>query len=234
MKLLLTSAGITNKKIADALLDLVGKKADEISVAFIPTAVNVDRNDKSWYIDNLYQLKQQKYKMVDIVDISALPKEIWLPRLEAADVLFFSGGNSPHLMRWVEESGLKELLPNLLKTKVYAAISAGSVIASPTLALSNPTKVNSYKEQFRYDAGKGLDLIDFYTRPHFNSPAFPNAAEKVLAEVAEKIKKPLYALGDQTALKVIDGKVGVVGEGDYFIFNKQHAHENTKTQNSSR
>ena len=75
MKLLLTSGGITNKAIADALLDLVGKKAEEITIAFIPTAVNANANDKGWFIDDLYRIKQQKYKMIDIVDISALPRK---------------------------------------------------------------------------------------------------------------------------------------------------------------
>src|SRR3989344_1218655 len=98
MKLLLTSAGVTNKKIADALLELVGKKAEEINIAFIPTAANANRDNKVYLIDNLYQLKQQNYKCIDLVDISALPKWNWQPRLEMADVLFFSGGDSSHLM----------------------------------------------------------------------------------------------------------------------------------------
>ena len=56
MKLLITSAGIKNKTIAKAVLDLAGKKAEEISVAFIPTAMNPTGNDKTWFIDNLYVL----------------------------------------------------------------------------------------------------------------------------------------------------------------------------------
>lgn len=41
MKLLLTSAGITNDSIAKSLLDMVGKDVKDIKVAFIPTAANV-------------------------------------------------------------------------------------------------------------------------------------------------------------------------------------------------
>ncbi len=41
MKLLLTSCGITNKSIANALFELVGKKQEETTVAFIPTASNI-------------------------------------------------------------------------------------------------------------------------------------------------------------------------------------------------
>jgi dipeptidase E len=94
MKLLLTSAGITNKSIADALLDLAGKPFEETSVAFVPTASNVEKGDKGWLIDNLVQLQRLNFKQIDIVDISAVPENIWKPRLEEADILFFGGGNT--------------------------------------------------------------------------------------------------------------------------------------------
>src|ERR1035437_4187717 len=215
MKLLLTSAGITNKTIADALIDLVGKKAEEINLAFIPTAANVEGHDKGWFIDNLYQLKQQKYKRIDIVDISALPKWNWQSRLETADVLFFSGGVTSHLMHWVEESGLKELLPELLKTRAYVGVSAGSIIVSPTLALSNKEKILWYKEKFGYEAKTGLNFIDFYIRPHLNAPYQLKSREEFLKETAKEIPQTIYALDAQMALKVVNGKVEVVGEGKY-------------------
>ncbi len=220
MKLLLTSGGITNKKIANALIDLVGKPAKEIKIAFIPTAINIDPGDKSWFVDDLYEIRQQNYKNLDIVDVSALPKKIWLPRLEAADVLFFSGGNSPHLMRWVEKSGLKKILPKLLKTRVYASISAGSVITAPTLAVSNKEKVLSYKKKFGYKADKGLGFVNFFFRSHFNSPQFPHTTKKKLEKISKQIKKKIYALDDHSALKVVDEEVEIVGQGKYFVFNK--------------
>lgn len=216
MKLLLTSGGITNKSIANALLELVGKPAEEITVAFIPTAANASDNDKSWFIDDLYRIKQQKYKKIMIVEISALPKNIWQPWLESADVLFFSGGDSTHLMRWVSESGLKELLPELLKTRVWAGISAGSIIVSPSLALSSKEKALFYKEKFGYEINEGLGFVDFYISPHFNTPNKPDKQKEYLEKVA-KIVFPIYALDDQSALKVIDGKVEVISEGKYLI-----------------
>ena len=39
MKLLLTSAGISNKSIRNALVDLLGKPIEESSALFIPTAI---------------------------------------------------------------------------------------------------------------------------------------------------------------------------------------------------
>jgi dipeptidase E len=220
MKLLLTSAGIKNKTIAKAVLDLVGKKAEEINIAFIPTAMNPARGDRGWFIDNLYEIKQQNYKFIDIVDISALPREVWQPRLELADVLIFSGGVPPHLMRWVNESGLKDLLPEFLKTKVYVGISAGSIIMSPTLELASEEHNVLYKEKFGQEINDGLGYVDFYIRPHFNDPKKPKSQKEFLVEFAKTLSGVLYALDDQMAIKVVDGKVEVIGEGEYVVFNK--------------
>lgn len=221
MKLLLTSGGITNSTIAKALLDLVGKKAEEINLAFIPTAANASPHDKGWFIDNLWEIKQQNYKLTDIVDISALPKEIWQPRLENADVLFFSGGSTQHLARWLNESGLKDLLPELLKTRVYVGVSAGTIIASPTLALDNKEKIKFYKESFGQSTSEGLGFVDFYIRPHLNASNHPHATRELLAEIAKQIPQTIYGIDNQMAIKVVDGKVEVVGEGKYVAFNKK-------------
>lgn len=110
--------------------------------------MNIGSGDKGWFIEDLSNLKKQGLKSIDIVDISALPKKIWLPRLELTDVLFFSGGNSFHLMRWLDESGLAKLLPELLKTRIYAGISAGSMVTNPTLALSSKDKKNLLRRKF--------------------------------------------------------------------------------------
>ena len=51
MKLLLTSAGLSNKSIIVALEKLLGKGCVDVKLAFIPTAANVEAN--SWLIDDL-------------------------------------------------------------------------------------------------------------------------------------------------------------------------------------
>ena len=219
MKLLLTSSGLSNKSIAKALFELVGKPAHKTTITFIPTAMNVGTGDKGWFINDLYNIKKQGCKMIDIVDISALPKSVWLPRIEAADVLFFSGGNTSHLMYCLKKSGLAQLLPKLLKTRVYAGISAGSIVTNPTLALSNKDKKLYYEKTFGYKSEDALGFVDLYVRPHFNSNDFPNVRTKNLKEIARDIKKPIYGLDDVSALKIIDGQVKVVTEGKYRKLN---------------
>lgn len=219
MKLLLTSGGITNQSIAKALFELVGKKPEETTIVFIPTAANVARGDMGWFAKNIYEIYSLGLKFFDVADISAVPQNIWLPKLEAADVLFFSGGNTPHLVRWLNESGLKDLLPELLKTRVYAGISAGSIAASKTLELSGSAKSGYYKEKFGYETNEGLGYVDFFVRPHLNKPGKEGWSNEVLEEMVKKIS-PIYAIDDQSALKVVDGKVEVISEGKYLILNK--------------
>ncbi len=220
MKLLLTSNGLTNKSIVEALFELVGKPAAKTNVAFVPTAANAEEDDKGWLIDDLMNIKNQGFNQIDIVDISALPKESWLPRFEHADIIFFGGGHSRHLMYWLRKSGLTDVLPELLRTRVYAGISAGSIVTAPTLALSSSTDAPfAYEENTPYD-GEGLHLVNFHIRPHLNSPDFPKASGAYLQEKAKEIPETIYGLDDQSALKVTDGKIEVVSEGKTLVFNK--------------
>jgi len=217
MKLLLTSGGITNKSIADALFELVGKKPEDTSLVFIPTASNVEKGDKDWLIDDLVNLKKQNFKSIDIADISAIDKKLWLPRMEEADVLFFEGGNTYHLMEWMNKSGLTEILPELLKTRVYAGLSAGSMVTNPDLDVRMSQII--YGEDFEKVTMTGLNYVDFYFLPHLYSPYFPERMEENIKKIAKELTRKIYALDDQSALKIVDGKIEIISEGKYLVFN---------------
>ena len=218
MKLLLTSGGITNPSIAKALFELVGKKPEDTSLVFIPTAFNVDVGDKTWFIEGLIELKNLNLKSIDVADISAVGEEIWRPKLEAADILFFGGGNVFHLMRWINKSGLAKILPELLKTKVYVGLSAGSMVACKDMALKISQEV--YEEDLNEtDNLPGIGLVDFYFLPHLNSEWFKNVREDFIRKAAEGMTEKIYAMDDNSALKIVDGNVEVVSEGKWFVLN---------------
>ena len=122
VKFLLTSNGLVNKSIINALLELQGKLFNKTNLAFIPTAANVVPGDKNWVINDLTNCRKAGFEIVDIVDISALSQDQWQPRLEAVDVLLFGGGNSFYLIYWIRTSGLDKLLPKFLKNKIYIGI----------------------------------------------------------------------------------------------------------------
>jgi len=215
MKLFLSSAGLSNKILVDAFEELVGLKGENLKIAFIPTAANVESGDKDWLINDYKNLKKQNY-IVDIVDISAVEKDIWLPRIEEANVLFLGGGNTFHLMHWAEKSGLKDLLPEILKTRVYAGISAGSCIAGPTIYNSVQ---NLFGEKYNLKVEKGLGLVDFQFIPHLNSKWFPIINEESLEIASKELKEPVYACDDNSVVIINEDKLEVVSEGKWKKFN---------------
>lgn len=217
MKLLLTSSGLTNQSISKALFDLVGKKPSEIKVAFIPTASNMEMGDKEWFINDLNNVYKQGFRSISIVDIYAVPENIWMPQFQEADILFFNGGNTYQLMRWINKSGLVKVLPELLKSKVYVGSSAGSMVTNQDLALRLSQII--YGDDIEEQAMDALSYVDFYFLPHLNSPFFPNRMEEKIREVAKTLNRKIYSLDDQSALKVVDGKVEVISEGKYIELN---------------
>lgn len=218
MKLLLTSVGFTNKSIADAFCKLSGKPFTELNLVFIPTAANVEDGDKDWLITDYSNCKKLGFKFIDIVDISALPQDIWLPRINKADVLLFGGGNTYYLMSWLKKSGLEKILPELLKTRIYVGISAGSMVATKNLRMSTSQKLYTEKV-FPLKDDNGLGFVDFHIRPHFNSKYFPDLIEKKIRESVKGITEPVYAIDDNTAIVINDGKIEVVSEGKWQKFN---------------
>lgn len=217
MKLFLTSEGLTNKTLVKAFNDLVGLPNEQIHIAFIPTAANITPGEKEWLSTDCDNLRKQNY-VVDIVDISTLPKETWLPKIEEANVIFVGGGNTFHLMYWFEKSGLKDLIPTLLKTKVYAGISAGSMIACKW----NSTKLDAhfYDEKLEeIDRYNCLGLTDFFIFPHFNSEEFTKVNSDEIEKSIKDIQMPIYALDNNSAIVINDDKVEVVSEGEWRKFN---------------
>ena len=218
MKLLLTSSGLMNDSIANALFELVGKKPENTKVVFIPTASNVEIGDKGWLINDLVNLQKHNFKEIDIADISAVEESVWKPKLEKADVLFFEGGNTYHLMEWVNKSGLINILPELLKTRVYVGVSAGSMATNKDLVLKISQIV--YGEDLdRTEAMNGLNYVDFYFLPHLNSEYFKNLRKDSIEKAVKGMSDTIYAMDDQSALKVVDGKVDVISEGEWFVIN---------------
>lgn len=218
MKLLLTSAGISNDSIKKSFFDLVGKKSEDISLAFIPTASNVQKGDKKdWLIKDLIALKNLNLKSISIVDISAIERNIWEPQLKEADVLFFEGGNTFHLMDWMNKSGLGKLLPELLKTKVYVGVSAGSMILSPDLLLNTLQKL--YKEDLeKTENMNGINFVNFYILPHLKSKHPVRNKENIL-EATKDIKSKIYVLDDNSAIEVIDNNAKIISEGEFLEIN---------------
>lgn len=228
MKLLLTSGGITNDALAKELERLAGKAFADMKIAFVPTAAFAEEGDKAWLIHDLYRLKDRG-AYVDLVEIASLPKEDILKRFENADVLFFGGGNTFYLSWCLEQKGLFEEVPKLLKDKVYAGISAGSMVATASIRTASQAMKSDRQFDEMYNEfgpiGRSLTkvfgFVDFAFRPHLHSAVFRGVTPEKLQAFADKTELKLYSADDQSALSVEGGIVTPVGEGEVIVMEQQ-------------
>jgi len=220
MKFLLTSNGISNASIEKALFDLLGRPLNETKVAFIPTAANYFSEDKSWLVEDMNYFREKNFPFIDIVDLAALQKDQWLPRLEAVDLICVGGGSEQYLAQVMQTSGCAAELPRLLGRRVYMGISAGGMYISQFLE-REALNIVYPEETFEGELFPSLGLVDCHVLPHLNSSFFSRMREEVIRSTAGKnLEYPLYALDDNSALKVVDGQIEVVTEGEFLKIEK--------------
>jgi dipeptidase E len=216
MDFLLTSAGLRNDAIKNALEELVGKSLSETKVLFVITAANTGHDDKRWLLENLNEFDRAGAASLDIIDIAGLAKEVWRPHFDAADVICVGGGDERYLARIFAEQNVKDELTTGFASKVYMGISAGSMVLGRYLP-AELSKEIFVEEDFGNDAGEGMGLLPFAFIPHLNSKFFSLRKER-LDGMQEKFTCQVYATDDETAVMVEDGKVTKVGDGEFLVY----------------
>ena len=222
MKLLLTSGGVTNESIYDALVGMLGKPIAESDALFIPTAqwgqpVCTPQsvwNSTSGRRDDDPGLVGLGWKSVGVLELTALPtidEERWKPWVRDADVLLVDGGEARYLFEWMQQSGLAALLPELTDT-VWVGVSAGSMVMTPRVG----THFLDWKPDGPDDT---LGLVDFSIFPHLDYPGWESNTLEAAREWAKGIPGRSYAIDEQTALAVVDGVVEVISEGNWEQFD---------------
>jgi dipeptidase E len=217
MKFLLTSAGIRNKSIQDALVDLLGKPIAESSALCIPTAIypfSVGPSMAYRFISGLTTspLTELGWKSLGVLELTALPsikRENWVAPVQEADALLVFGGDVLYLCRWMRESGLADLLPSLRET-VYVGVSAGSMATAPIFG-------ETYDDP-PFIIEKGLGLVNFALLPHVDHEDHPESSMAKVERMAAEVPVPTYAIDDETAIRVVDNTVEVVSEGNWKLF----------------
>lgn len=213
MRYLLTSSGITNDIIADALAEMLGKPLSEASILFIPTAANTEGGDKRWLINNLKDLEKYNFKSIDILDISAVSEETWIKRFEEKDVICVGGGNEKYLAEIFFDLGVKEILSKLPDNMVYVGISAGSMITG--LFMSEELYPNIFPEEdFGVTTTRPMQIHNFCFIPHLNSDFFKHIRKENLEALKSQLSHTTYSTDDETALRIEDNKISLVGNGE--------------------
>ncbi|GBF07651.1 peptidase S51 dipeptidase E [Deinococcus aerius] len=216
MKLLLTSGGVTNASIHDALVSLLGKPIAESSALCIPTAqwghpwcgpASVRRFITDQTPATMCGLG---WKSVGVLELTALPsisRDRWVRWVQEADALLVDGGDATFLCHWMRESGLAELLPSLPES-VWVGLSAGSMVMTPRIG-------QDFVEWPSAPGDRTLGVVDFSIFPHLDHPDLPWNTMAAAERWAADVKGTCYAIDDQTAIKVVGGTAEVVSEGQW-------------------
>jgi len=210
MKLLLTSAGLTTQAIVDELYSMIGSGSKK--VGYISTAANVEPGNKDWYINQIFNLQKYGFDWIDFIDPSAANVD-WRSRLETIGVIFVSGGNTFHLLNQVRSTGFDTWLKDHIEAVVYVGVSAGSIIATPSIGIA-PVDGGDENLPGITDLN-GLHFVDFEVSPH--TPEMVSLIKN--KEYATTISCKLYAYNDKTALSVVDGQLKIINDGPYSEFN---------------
>ncbi len=220
MRLLLTSAGIRNQSIQRALVDLLGKPISESGALCIPTASYGQPEggpSSAWRFVSGNQpncpMTGLGWKSLGVLELTALPsigEDRWVPLVRQADVLLANGGDASYLSYWMQRSGLADLLPTL--DSVWVGLSAGSMVMTPSIG-----------EEFvgwqpPTGGDRTLGVVDFSIFPHLDNEMLPDNCLAEAEKWAAKMPQPSYLIDDETAIKVIDGRVEVVSEGHWRLF----------------
>ena len=219
MKLLLTSAGVKNASIENALVDLLGKPIAECDALCIPTA---SYGHAPGGIRGAYRfitgrattpMCELGWKSLGVLELTALPtldSELWAPLVEETDVLLANGGDSLYLAHHMRESGVADLLPSL--RAVWVGLSAGSMVMTPRIG-------EDFKVWNPPGGGDGaLGIVDFSIFPHVDHPDLPENTMDAAGQWAAGLSNPAYAIDDETAIRVVDGTVDVISEGHWRLF----------------
>ena len=242
MRLLLTSSGISNPSIHDALVGLLGKPIAESNALFIPTAIYPHPGSAfmAWQAicgKAKSPLCELGWKSLGVLELTALPsidKNDWVPSVEEADALLVWGGDVLYLCYWMRQSGLADLLLSLRRELVYVGVSAGSMAVASTLGETYDSPPSGSRNALTaadivfatphgeisrtFVTAQGAGLIDFALVPHLDHERFPENSLANAEKWAARLPVPTYAIDDQTAIKVTDGKVEVVSQGHWKLF----------------
>ena len=222
MKILLTSQGVTNASIRGALVELLGKPIEESNALCIPTGVAAFPGGPSHVYSFIAgghapEMCGLGWKSLGVLELTALPSirtEYWHAAVQETDALLVWGGSPLYLCYWMRESGLADLLPSLRPELVYVGVSGGAMVATPDFGGAH------YDDSEPLTASdQALGLVDFSVFPHFESKEQTDITLPLIERWAARLSVPAYAIDDDTAISVVDGKAGVISEGNWKLLN---------------
>lgn len=217
MRMLLTSHGLHNHTLVSTVADLLGRPFAEANAIMVLDAIVAIPGDKNWLFDkDIDPFRRLGWQEFDFIALGSVPHQVAEARLRHADVVYAEGGDQHNLMNVIVQHDFVGLFWELLDTKVYVGESAGSMIFSRHY---NERSAKLFEGGDPQPATAPFPLFDWYAKPHFNSPFFPERTVAWADRLAGVADFPTYLLDDDSAVRV-QGEIAnlvtdVVSEGEW-------------------
>lgn len=182
-------------KVGALLKDLIAGKR----VAFIPTASI--HEGYTGYVGSARTVFKKLGAELTEIEISTANASDITQVFDAADIIYFTGGNTFFLIDQLRKTGTDTLLKQQLeKGKLFIGESAGAIVCAPELSYIE--KMDPIPEDYSQSDYAGLGLINFYVLPHYLTAPF----KKVTADIMQSFSNiELCAINNAQALSVKDG-----------------------------
>jgi len=184
-----------------ALLETTGWNIRDKKVAFIPTASNVEK--VNFFVKSGMKLMEQFGSIIEVVDINNLEINDSIKKIEEADIIYVSGGNTFYLLAELKRTGIDSVITSHIKEgKIYIGESAGAMIVSKNIEYVKA--LDSIKKAPGLVSLDALNLLDFVVLPHFEEFPFVKATQKVIQEYSNTLN--IMKINNKQAV-IIDGDI---------------------------
>ena len=131
-KFFLISAGFLNKEISDLFLKELNKKPEDSRIFMVTSARTKEEE---------YYIEESKKELINLgfkdIFVFNLDRKISMNEVRDFDAIYVCGGNTYYIMKRFKETGLDKIVMELVNQgKIYVGVSAGSIMAGPSIGIS--------------------------------------------------------------------------------------------------
>ncbi|HLA23197.1 MAG TPA: Type 1 glutamine amidotransferase-like domain-containing protein [Candidatus Nanoarchaeia archaeon] len=193
MRLILTSNGISSKKVEREFLKILGGEIKDKKILVLRSS---RRNPDEYGEEILRELIRVGFKEEDI-NFGNPFREDARREMENNDVIYSAGGNTFTILNAMRNRGYLELIRKMIKkNKIYLGVSAGTILLQKSIEIAGIGKSGDPNYINLKDLN-GLGIINFVIFPHYEKV---NEEEIVDFEKEKKTK----------VLRIADGECFVV------------------------
>lgn len=204
MKRLFLCSSFTD--VANLFVDCAKEDLQGKIIAFIPTASLTE--PIRFYVKKGKKALEEAGMIVEEVEITQLPKEEISSILHKCDYIYITGGNTFFLLQELKRKGVDKIISKQVKLgKLYIGESAGAIIASPDAEYMRSVNFDPIEKAPELKDCTSLDLVDFYTIPHYGSFPFKKKGEKIVQLYNEKLQ--LIPISNKQAVIIEDSNIQI-------------------------